>query len=225
MGVNLFSQALRTSLIMWFSFAIAFSAIFLSEQFFLRSSFSTRNRETGEYYNSSSYLNVTNLGEAVSSSNVTKDAIIGIFDAVSGLTHGIGDVLEEIEHGLDDNESVIEKKQEEEEEADKEAETVVLGLFDTLVDFTKQVGKLVNIVGDRLDDRRDDVVQIATCVDDQVNNLGENIIDWKMKHLGLMKDESDSESEEIKDEEDLIVDVDDKVDEEEETTEENLLDV
>merc|ERR1712064_118186 len=177
MGSHL--QALRSSLIMWFSFAIAFSAIFLSEQFFLRSSFSTRNRETGEYYNSSSYLNVTNLGEAVSSSNVTKDAIIGIFDAVSGLTHGIGDVLEEIEHRLDDNESVIEKKQDEEEEA----ETVVLGLFDTLVDFTKQVGKLVNIVGDRLDDRRDDVVQIATCVDDQVNNLGENIIDWKMKHL------------------------------------------
>ena len=45
---------------------------------------------------------------------------------------------------------------------------MVLGLFDTLVDFTKQVGKLVNIVGDRLDDRRDDVVKIATSVDDQV---------------------------------------------------------
>merc|ERR1712064_220831 len=179
-------------------------------------------RETGEYYNSSSYLNVTNLGEAVSSSNVTKDAIIGIFDAVSGLTHGIGDVLEEFEHGLNDNETVIEKKQNVEEDPADEGETVVLGLFDTLVDFTKQVGKLVNIVGDRLDDRRDDVVKIATCVDDQVNNLGENIIDWKMKHLGLKKDTSDSESEE---KEDLIVDVDDKVDEEEETTEENLLNV
>merc|ERR1712227_398776 len=224
MGVNLFSQALRTSLIMWFSFAIAFSAIFLSEQFFLRSSFSTRNRETGEYYNSSSYLNVTNLGEAVSSSNVTKDAIIGIFDAVSGLTHGIGDVLEEIEHGLnDDNETVIEKKQDEAVDPADESETVVLGLFDTLVDFTKQVGKLVNIVGDRLDDRRDDVVKIATSVDDQVNNLGENIIDWKMKHLGIRKDTSDLESEEIKDEEDLVLDVIDE--DNEETTEQNALEV
>merc|ERR1712064_255531 len=115
-----------------------------------RSSYTSRFR--GKYYNSSSSLNITNLGGG-SSSNVTKDAIIGIFDAVSGLTHGIGDVLKEFEHGLNDNETVIEKKQDEEEEADKEAETVVLGLFDTLVDFTKQVGKLVNIVGDRLDDR------------------------------------------------------------------------
>merc|ERR1712198_463447 len=98
-----------------------------------------------------------------------------------------------------------------------ESETVVLGLFDTLVDFTKQVGKLVNIVGDRLDDRRDDVVKIATSVDDQVNNLGENIIDWKMKHLGIKKDTSNLESEEIEDEEDLILDV---IDEDKEDNEE-----
>merc|ERR1712130_379981 len=222
MGVNIFSQALRSSLIMWFSFVIAFSCFFMSEQLFLRSSYTTRFQ--GKYYNSSSSLNITNLGGG-GSSNVTKDAIIGIFDAVSGLTWGIGDVLEEFEHGLNDNETVIEKKQDVEEDPADEGETVVLGLFDTLVDFTKQVGKLVNIVGDRLDDRRDDVVQIATCVDDQVNNLGDNIIDWKMKHLGLKKDTIDSESEEIEDEEDLIVDVDDKVDDEEETTEENLLDV
>ena len=33
---------------------------------------------------------------------------------IEGLTHGIGDVLEEFEHGLnDDNETVIEKKQDE----------------------------------------------------------------------------------------------------------------
>merc|ERR1712142_1367334 len=222
-SVNLFSQATRSSSIMWFSFVIAVSSIFMSEQLFLRSSYTTRF--SGKYYNSSSSLNITNLGDG-SGSNVTKEAIIGIFDTVSGLTHGIGDVLEEFEHGLnDDNETVIEKKQDVEEDPADEGETVVLGLFDTLVNFTKQVGKLVNIVGDRLDDRRDDVVKIATCVDDQVNNLGENIIDWKMKHLGLKTDTSDSESEEIKDEEDLIVDVDDKVDEEEETTEENLLDV
>merc|ERR1712025_1361006 len=220
-SVTLFSQALQSSFIMWFSFVIAFSSFFMSEQLFLRSSYTSRFR--GKYYNSSSSLNITNLGGG-SSSNVTKDAIIGIFDAVSGLTHGIGDVLEEFEHGLNDNETVIERKQDVEEDPEDEGETVVLGLFDTLVDFTKQVGKLVNIVGDRLDDRRDDVVQIATCVDDQVN-LGENIVDWKMKHLGLKKDKIDSESEEIEDEEDLIVDVDDEIDDEEETTEENLLDV
>ena len=31
---------------------------------------------------------------------------------------------------------------------------VVVGLFDSLRQFTNQVGKLVNVVGDRLDDRR-----------------------------------------------------------------------
>ena len=36
---------------------------------------------------------------------------------IEGLTHGIGDVLEEFEHGLnDDNETVIEKKQDEAED-------------------------------------------------------------------------------------------------------------
>merc|ERR1712198_187229 len=224
MGVNLFSQATRSSSIMWFSFVIAVSSIFMSEQLFLRSSYTTRF--SGKYYNSSSSLNITNLGDG-SGSNVTKEAIIGIFDAVSGLTHGIGDVLEEFEHGLnDDNETVIEKKQDEAEDPADESETVVLGLFDTLVDFTKQVGKLVNIVGDRLDDRRDDVVKIATSVDDQVNNLGENIIDWKMKHLGIKKDTSNLESEEIEDEEDLILDViDEDKEDNEETTDQNVLEV
>ena len=45
---------------------------------------------------------------------------------------------------------------------------VVVGLFDSLRQFTKQLGKLVNTVGDRLDDRRQDVVRIAGEVDTQV---------------------------------------------------------
>ena len=70
----------------------------MSEQLFLRSSYTTRF--SGKYYNSrlflftkfllshlksrfSSSLNITNLGDG-SGSNVTKEAIIGIFDAVSG---------------------------------------------------------------------------------------------------------------------------------------------
>ena len=46
--------------------------------------------------------------------------------------------------------------------------TVVVGLFDSLRQFTKQVGKLVSVVGDRMDDRRGDVVRIADNVDTQV---------------------------------------------------------
>ena len=60
----------------------------------------------------------------------------------------------------------------------------------------------------------------------QVNNLGENIIDWKMKHLGIKKDTSHLESEEIEDEEDLVLDVIDEDNEDnEETTKQNLLEV
>ena len=36
--------------------------------------------------------------------------------------------------------------------------------------FTQNVGKLVNIVGDRLEDRRDGVVRVASEVDSQVGN-------------------------------------------------------
>ena len=45
-----------------------------------------------------------------------------------------------------------------------------MGLFDSLRMFTQNVGKLVNIVGDRLEDRRDGVVRVASEVDSQVGN-------------------------------------------------------
>ena len=44
----------------------------------------------------------------------------------------------------------------------------MVGLFDSLRDLTQNVGKLVSIVGDRLDDSRGDVVRIASDVDTQV---------------------------------------------------------
>ena len=47
----------------------------------------------------------------------------------------------------------------------------MVGLFDSLRQFTKQLGKLVNTVGDRLDDRRQDVVRIAGEVDTQVQQI------------------------------------------------------
>ena len=47
---------------------------------------------------------------------------------------------------------------------------VVVGLFDSLRMFTQNVGKLVNIVGDRLEDRRDGVVRVASEFDSQVGN-------------------------------------------------------
>ena len=47
-----------------------------------------------------------------------------------------------------------------------------MGLFDSLRQFTQNVGKLVNIVGDRLEDRRGEVVRVASNVDSQVRAFG-----------------------------------------------------
>merc|ERR550534_149481 len=70
--------------------------------------------------------------------------------------------------------------------------------------FTKQVGKLVSKVGDRLDDRRGDVVRIAGNVDTQVHQLGQGIRDWKIKTFGL-KEQSKEDIEEEDLGEDIIV--------------------
>merc|ERR1712020_533578 len=88
--------------------------------------------------------------------------------------------------------------------------TVVVGLFDSLRQFTKQLGKLVNTVGDRLDDRRQDVVRIAGEVDTQVSDLGDNIQEWKRKTFGGFRrggDKEDDESEEQSSTDDIDVDI------------------
>ena len=108
-------------------------------------------------------------------SPVNRQAIIGIFDAVTGLTHGIGDVLEDIAVDDDDNDVVIVDRKdlelesnEEEEEEEYDSSEVIDGLFDSLRQFTTQVGKLAHVVGDRMEDRRGNVVKLADRVDSQV---------------------------------------------------------
>ena len=110
---------------------------------------------------------------------------------------------------------------------------VVVGLFDSLRQFTNQVGKLVNVVGDRLDDRRGDVVRIAGDVDSQVSillsrgllqttnlqvhNLGQGIRNWKIKTFGFgLKEKSEKKiSEDLEIGEDIIVVNSDNISEEE----------
>merc|ERR1711902_453430 len=83
--------------------------------------------------------------------------------------------------------------------------TVVVGLFDSLRQFTKQVGKLVSVVGDRMDDRRGDVVRIADNVDTQVHNLGQGIKDWKIKTFGLKEKTKETMKEEDLGEDIIVV--------------------
>ena len=143
---------------------------------------------------------------------VSRDAIMGLFDAVSGLTHGIGDVLEDI--SVDDNNDdavvVVDRKDldslesneelEEEDDDNYDSDEVVDGLFQSLKQFTKQVGKLAHVVGNRLDSRRGNVETMAHRVEHQVGSelscfvtllclkvqsLGDNIMKWKRKNFGI----------------------------------------
>jgi len=138
-----------------------------------------------------------------------KDAIIGLFDAVTGITQGLGEAIQDFEPSLDveDKENDLRRKdinQDSDEKDPNLGSQVVVGLFDSLRQFTKQVGKLVSKVGDRLDDRRGDVVRIAGNVDTQVHQLGQGIRDWKIKTFGL-KEQSKEDIEEEDLGEDIIV--------------------
>merc|ERR1712038_489165 len=130
----------------------------------------------------------------------SQDAIVGLFDAVSGLTHGIGDVIQQFDPSIANKNSpistnetsldILERKDliVDDEGSDSDSSlgsTVVVGLFDSLRQFTKQLGKLVNKVGDRLDDRREDVVRIAGKVDTQVQQIysASYIQSYRQQHL------------------------------------------
>merc|ERR1712029_988599 len=162
-------------------------------------------------FRSRSSLNTTDEDD---DSGLTQDTIVGLFDAVTGLTHGIGDVIEQFGDGFHqrrpgNNTAIVTKgvNATEDEEVDDEESVeseIVVGLFDSLRMFTQNVGKLVNIVGDRLEDRRDGVVRVAFEVDSQVSHIGDDIMRWKNKRFGLGNKKTSS-SVDVQDEEIIIV--------------------
>ena len=116
-----------------------------------------------------------NAGAETRSTNLTQDAILGLFDTVTGLTHGIGGIFEQFEDGFErikpKNNTILNKvyvSDEEEGDDTSLGSTAVVGLFDSLRNLNKQVGKLVGVLGHTLTDRREDVEKIATNVDTRV---------------------------------------------------------
>merc|ERR1712227_374875 len=176
------------------------SNIYLSQELFFRTRFRSR-----------SSLNTTDEDD---DSGLTQDTIVGLFDAVTGLTHGIGDVIEQFGDGFDqkrpgNNTNIVTKGvnatvDEEDDDEESVGSEVVVGLFDSLRMFTQNVGKLVNIVGDRLEDRRDGVVRVASEGDSQVSHIGDNIMRWKNKRFGLGNKKTSS-SVDLEEEEIIIV--------------------
>ena len=114
-------------------------------------------------------------------SSLTQDTIVGVFDTVTGLTYGLGGIFQQFEEGFEKirpqsdtsitNKVALSDEEEEEEEDSTLGSSAVVGLFDSLRKFNRQVGKLVGRVGDTLSDRRDNVVRLASNLDSGVSYL------------------------------------------------------
>merc|ERR1712024_28399 len=99
-------------------------------------------------------------------SGLTQDTILGVFDTVTGLTYGLGGLFQQFEDGFEkirpqSDTSVTNKVFLNDEEEANLGSSAVVGLFDSLRNLNRHVGKLVGRVGDTLTDRRDNVVRLA----------------------------------------------------------------
>merc|ERR1711953_1258206 len=145
-------------------------------------------------------------------SGLTKDTILGVFDTVTGLTYGIGGLFQQFEDGFEkirpqSDTSVTNKvflnDEEEEEEDATLGSSAVVGLFDSLRNLNRHVGKLVGRVGDTLNDRRDNVVRLASNLDTGLKNVGSGFHDWREENFGItLRRKEDTEAEADKDAED-----------------------
>merc|ERR1712014_540760 len=146
--------------------------------------------------------------------SLAEDAILGVFDTITGFTYGLEGIFEQFEDGFKkirpQSDSTVTKKvsqnaedqEEEEEEGEEDDSTLgsiaVVGLFDSLRNFNRQVGKLVGKVGDTLTDRRGNVERLASNIDSGLKNVGENFQDWKEDNFGISlrrKKETEKEAE------------------------------
>merc|ERR1711953_755265 len=145
-------------------------------------------------------------------SGLTQDTIVGVFDTVTGLTYGLGGLFQQFEDGFEKirpqsdtsvtNKVFLNDEEEEEEEANLGSSAVV-GLFDSLRNLNRHVGKLVGRVGDTLTDRRDNVVRLASNLDTGLKNVGSGFHDWREENFGItLRRKKVTEAEADKDAED-----------------------
>merc|ERR1711953_1259327 len=127
-------------------------------------------------------------------SGLTQDTILGVFDTVTGLTYGLGGLFQQFEDGFEkirpqSDTSVTNKvflnDEEQEEEDATLGSSAVVGLFDSLRNLNRHVGKLVGRVGDTLNDRRDNVVRLASNLDTGLKNVGSGFHDWREENFGI----------------------------------------
>merc|ERR1712183_260236 len=148
MGSQALSGNMTTTIIIITVLALA-TTVSHSHPFFLRD-----NYESGASSRSSNQTEDDTSG-------LTQDTILGVFDTVTGLTHGLGGLFQQFEEGFEQirpgsdttvtnkvfNNDEEEEEQEEEEEETNLGSSAVVGLFDSLRNLNRHVGKLVGRVG------------------------------------------------------------------------------
>ena len=115
------------------------------------------------------------------SGGLTQDTILGVFDTVTGLTYGLGGLFQQFEEGFEQirpqsdttvtNKVYYNDEEEEEEEDINLGSSAVVGLFDSLRNINRHVGRLVGRVGDTLSNRRGNVERLASNLDTGVSHL------------------------------------------------------
>ena len=121
----------------------------------------------------------TNVEERNSTENGTDltlgNGIVGLFDTITGLTKGVGGLFGQFEDGFkriqpeNDTKDLKSNITSNVTEPQAHGSSIIVGLFTTLKDLTKDVSKLVGGVEEELTNRRQDVVDLAEHVEDEVN--------------------------------------------------------
>ena len=109
---------------------------------------------------------------AAEENNVTvSNSIVGLFDLLTDATQGAGTLFEGFEEGF----QAIQPLNETDGDSDGDSlsingSSIVVGLFDSVRDVTKNVGNLIGALETNLVDNREDIVNLANNVEENVDN-------------------------------------------------------
>ena len=109
---------------------------------------------------------------AAEENNVTvSNSIVGLFDLLTDATQGAGSLFEGFEEGF----QAIQPLNETDGDSDSDSlsingSSIVVGLFDSVRDVTKNVGNLIGALETNLVDNREDIVNLANNVEENVDN-------------------------------------------------------
>ena len=109
---------------------------------------------------------------AAEENNVTvSNSIVGLFDLLTEATQGAGTLFEGFEEGF----QAIQPLNETDDGSDSDGlningSSIVVGLFDSVRDVTKNVGNLIGALETNLVDNREDIVNLANNVEENVDN-------------------------------------------------------